>query len=197
MAYTITATNAVMGPADWYIGAFGATEPDPSTVNATPQASAWTPMGGTDQGTTINFNQTIAQLNLDQTAYVAGSQVSKIEATAVTQLGEVTLQNLMYALNGGTIATGSGSGVNYATFDPPADASVFRPTYMALLVHGWAPSSAAGVTKRRMFIMRRVLSISTSIGIPYAKDKQTVYPVTFGIHFVSQSTKPWRIFDEQ
>lgn len=197
MAYTITATNTVMGPADLYIGAFGATEPDPSTVNATPQASAWTPLGGTDQGTTINFGQTIAQLNLDQTPYVAGSQVAKIEATAVTQLAEPTLQNLMYALNGGTIATGSGAGVNYATFDLPADSAVFRPTYMALIVHGWAPSSAAGVSKRRMFILRRVLSISTSIGIPYAKDKQTVYPVTFGIHYVSQSTRPLRIFDEQ
>lgn len=195
--YVITGTNAVMGPADWYIGAYQATEPDPSTVNSTPQASAWSPMGGTDQGTTINFNQTIAQLMMDQTAYTVGSQVSKIDATAVTQLAEPTLLNLQYALNGGAIATGAGGGVNYATFDPPADSAVFRPTYMALICHGWAPSSAAGVTKRRMFIFRRVLSISTAIGIPYAKDKQTIYPVTFGLHFVSQAVKPWRIIDEQ
>jgi hypothetical protein len=196
MAYVITAPNAVMGPADWYIGAYQATEPDPSTVNSTPAASAWTPLGGTDSGTTINFAQTIAQLMMDQTAYVVGSQVSKIEATAATNLAEVTQQNLMYALNGGTIATGSGAGVSYSTYDPVADSAVFRPTYKALLVHGWAPSAADGTTKRRMFIMRRVLSISTAVGIPYAKDKQTVYPVTFGMHFVSQAVKPWRIIDE-
>lgn len=194
--YVITGSNAVMGPADWYIGAFQATEPDPSTVNQTPAASAWTPLGGTSDGTTISFNQTIAQLMMDQTAYVVGSQVSKIEATAATNLAEVTQQNLFYALNGGTIATGNGGGVNYSTYDPVADSSVFRPTYMALLVHGWAPSSAAGVTKRRMFIMRKVLAVSTSVGIPYAKDKQTIYPVTFGMHFVSQAVKPWRIIDE-
>jgi len=197
MAYTVTATNAIMGPADWYLGAFGATEPDPSTVNSTPQASAWTPLGGTSEGTTLSFNQTIAQLMMDQTAYVVGSQVAKIEATAVTQLAEPTLANIQYALNGGAIATGSGGGVNYATFDPPADSAVFRPTYVALLVHGWAPSSAAGVSKRRMFVLRRVLSVSTGIALPYAKDKQTLIPVTFGIHYVSQSTKPFRIFDEQ
>jgi hypothetical protein len=73
--------------------------------------------------------------------------------------------------------------------------TIFQPTYKALIVHGWAPQSAAGVTKRRMFIIRKVLS-TAQIGVPYKKDGQTVIPVTWTGHYVSGSIRPYHIVDE-
>lgn len=191
-ANDITGTNAVAGPADIYTGAFGATEPADSTVNQTPPSSSWTFLGGTNGGTTINLNQSFLTLKMDQTPYPVGSRPTDITPQVVVEVAEATLANLKIALiNNGTIVTSAG----YSTYDPPNDVTVFQPTYLALMVDGWAPSSSAGVTKRRRMILRKAVS-TANIGIPYKKDGQTVYPVTFTGHFVSGSIKPFHIIDE-
>lgn len=187
----IIGTNAVAGPADLYTGAFQAAEPADSLVNTAPPSSSWTFAGGTLNGATININQQFMQIRMDQTPYPIGSRPTDITMQVVTELAETTLANLAVSLNNGTV-TSSGS---YSTFDPPNDVTIYQPTYKALIVHGWAPQSTAGVTKRRMFIVRKVLS-TANVGMPYKKDGQLVYPVTWTSHYVSGSVKPYHIIDE-
>jgi hypothetical protein len=188
---TVTGTNAVMGPATVYLGAFGAAEPADASVNSTPAVSAWTDLGGTLGGATINLNQTFATMKFDQTPDMVGTRLADRDPQVVVVLAEPTLANLQFALNGGTIATGSG----YAAYDPDSSVLSTQPTYKALIVDGWAPASAAGVTKRRRMVCRKILSID-NVGIPYKKDAQTVIPVTIRCHFVDSSTKPFRFIDE-
>lgn len=188
---TITGTNAVMGPATVYIGAFQAAEPGDASVNSTPATSAWTDLGGTNGGTTINLNQTFATMEFDQTVDMVGSREVSRDVQVVVQMAEPTLENLVYALNGGTVASGSG----YKSYDPDSSILSTQPTYRALLVDGFAPSSAAGATKRRRMVCRKVLSID-NVGTAFKKDGQTLFPVTFRCHFVDSSTKPFRFIDE-
>jgi hypothetical protein len=188
----IVGTNAIAGPADIYTGLFGATEPADSTVNTSPPASSWTFAGGTLGGATINFNQAFFTLRMDQTPYPIGNRPTEITPQIVVEIAEPTLANLKIALiNNGTVTPSA----SYSTYDPPNDVTVYQPTYLAMILHGWAPSSSAGVTKRRMLIARKVLS-TANIGVPYKRDAQTVFPVTFTSHYVSGSIKPFHIVDE-
>ena len=77
-----------------------------------------------------------------------------------TNLAEPTLQNLVYALNDGTVAA---SGAGYSgTYEPLFTDSATQPTYRALLVHGWAPGNGSNnQSKRRMVILRKVLLATT------------------------------------
>jgi hypothetical protein len=188
---TATGTNAVMGPATVYLGAFGAAEPADASVNSTPATSAWTDLGGTNGGTTINLNQTFATMTFDQTVDIVGTRPVSRDVQVVVNLAEPTLAHLQFALNGGTVATGSG----YASYDPDSSVLSTQPTYKALLVDGWAPASAAGVTKRRRMVCRKILSID-NIGTAFKKDQQTLIPVTIRCHYVDNSTKPFRFIDE-
>ncbi|HWB38439.1 MAG TPA: hypothetical protein VHA75_20675 [Rugosimonospora sp.] len=188
---TVTGTNAVMGPMTVYYGAFGAAEPADASVNTTPAASAWTDLGGTTGGVTINANQTFATMTFDQTLDIVGTRATQRDVQIVVSLAEPTLDNLKIVLNGGTVATGSG----YKSYDPDSSILSTQPTYGALLLDGWAPASVAGATKRRRMVCRKVLSID-NVGIPYRKDAQTVFPVTMRCHFVDSSTKPFRFIDE-
>lgn len=191
-ANDIIGTNAVAGPADIYTGLFQAVEPADSLVNTAPPSSSWTFAGGTLGGATVNFNQAFFTLRMDQTPYPIGNRPTEITPQVVVELAEPTLANLKLSLiNNGTVVSSSG----YSTYDPPNDVTVYQPTYSALIVHGWAPQSTAGVTKRRMFIVRKVLS-TANVGLPYKKDGQTVVPVTFTAHYVSGSVKPYHIIDE-
>lgn len=186
---SVNALNAVMGPASIYIGAYGATEPADAAVNTTPQVSAYTDLGGTNGGTTLNVNQEFAMLSFDQIIDVVGRRQSTRDLQVVTNLAEVTLENLVYALNGGSVTTGTG----FKSYSPAFTDTSINPTYRSLIVDGWAPGIAA--QKRRRFILRRTLSIA-NVGIAYTKDGQTMYPVTWGVHFIDTNTPPFKIIDE-
>lgn len=186
----IVGTNAVAGPADLYLGTFGATEPADTTVNTIPPSSSWTFLGGTLGGATINFTQAFFTLKLDQTPYPIGNRPTDITPQCVADLGEATLTNLSNALNGGTSSSGSG----FVAYDPANDITVFQPVPKALLVHGWAPAGVDGSAKRRMLIIRKVLSTG-NLAIPYKKDGQTMYSTTWTGHYVSGAIKPFHIVD--
>lgn len=184
----VTVDNLLAGPGTLYIGAFGATEPAFSAVNSTPAASAWTDLGGTKEGLKITNTQEFFELEVDQIVEVVGRRKIKNEVKLSTSLAEVTLDNLVYAWNGGTVTDGSG----YSYYDPDVDTSATQPTYRAALFHGWAPGAAG--TNRRMVIARKVLNVAET-ETEHKKDDQTVIPVEFACHYVSSSIKPFRIID--
>jgi hypothetical protein len=183
---SVTTTNLIMGPATLYSGAFGATEPADAAVNATPAVSAWTDTGGTNGGVKLTVDQKYTELTVDQIVDRVGSRLTNREFTVETDLAEATLTNLSLALNGGTAATGSG----FASFEPNYASSASQPTYVAVLLDGYAPSSL-----RRRVIVRKALS-TAKVESSYTKDKQTFIPVTFTGHYVSSSIAPIHVVDQ-
>jgi len=188
----VTPYQVIVGPADLYLGDYGATEPADTAVNSTPAASAWDPLGSTQDGTTLNVEQSFYTVSVDQINDPVGSVPTSRAVKVQTNLAEATLENLQYALNdGATISSGSG----YRSLEPEADGDEMHPTYKALLVHGYAPADADGTSRRRMIVIRKVLNVD-NVGVPYKKDGTTVVPVTLLGHYVSSSTKPYKIIDE-
>lgn len=183
--------NLVQGPATVYIGAFEAVEPLDAAVNNTPQASAWTDLGGTTDGCELSIDQEYKELEVDQVVDIPGRRLVKRDMSVKTNLAEPTLENLVFALNDGTTATGSG----YKNFTPSFTDSATQPTYRALLLHGFAPGEGVGgQSKRRMVILRKVLS-SDNVEFAYKKEDQTVFSVKWSVHYVDGSTAPFKIVD--
>lgn len=183
-----TSMNLVMGPATLYIGAFGATEPADTDINTAPAASAWTDLGATNDGAEISFNQDYKELEADQFVDVPGARLTKREVTIKTSLAEPTLQNLLYALNDGTIGA-SGTGFS-GTYTPEFASSATQPTYRALIVDGYAP----GGEFRRRLIVRKCLS-TENVKAKYSKDGQTVFEVQWSAFYVTSSTGPFKVID--
>ena len=188
----VTVANLVQGPATLYIGDFGATEPADSAVASTPASADWTDLGGTVDGAELVIKQEYKELEVDQVVDIPGRRLVKRDMTVKTKLAEPTFENLVFALNDGTTATGTG----YKNFTPAFTDSATQPTYRALILHGWAAADAGtGQSKRRMVILRRVLS-SDDVEMSYTKDKQTLLTVTWSVHYVDSSTAPFKIVDE-
>jgi hypothetical protein len=186
MTNVVTTTNLIQGPADLYVGDFGATEPTDGLVNSAPAASAWSGVGGTLSGVEWTINRTFAELEVDQIVDLVESRLTKRGFAIKTQLAEATLDNLKLVLNGGTLDSGAG----FQAFEPDASTSATQPLYKAILLDGYAPDS-----KRRRFVLRRVLA-TDDVGIKYGKSDQGVWTVTFIGHYVSASIRPYRIIDE-
>lgn len=188
------AYEVIMGAGRLYVGDFsltGANEPFDIAVNTTPQASAWTDVGFTNDGVTYTVNQTFSNMMVDQVADPVGAKMTERVVTIATNMAQATLENVKYALNTGTITTGSG----FKSLEPEYDGDELQPTYRAIIFDGFAPASAAGVVKRRRFLVRKVLSVE-AVGVAYKKGDLTLIPVTFGSFYVSQTLAPFKIVDE-
>ena len=182
----VTTTNLIQGPATLYQGLYGATEPTDAAVNATPAASAWTDLGGTQDGVKLSVDQTYSELEVDQITVRVGSRLTKVDFTIETSLAEATLANLSMSLNGGTSASGSG----WSSYDPNVSSSATQPNYFAVIMDGYAPSQF-----RRRIIGRRMLNTDSS-ELAYTKDKQTLIPIKLSGHYVSASIAPFHIVDQ-
>ena len=183
---TVTASNFLAGPGELFIAAFGATEPADSDVSETFAASGWTSLGGTQDGVTFAHEREFFELECDQIVEVPESRETKRVTTVKTNLAEVTLDNLRYTLNGGTVAASA----SYSTYEPDDSGASSAPTYWALCFVGKSP----GGLNRRIFV-RKTLSVE-SVESAYKKGEQTLYPVTWKCHYVSPNIKPWRYVDE-
>jgi hypothetical protein len=174
----VTTSNLIQGPAVLYTAVFGATEP--ATVSTAP-AAAWTDVGGTKEGLELTFADEYGVLEVDQEVYDMGRRRTKRVVTAKTSLAEATLANLATAIANSAPVTNVVEGdIGLAAFAPP---------YQALLIDGIAPGGF-----RRRIILRRTLP-TDSVGMAYKKDGQTLLPVTWSLHYVSSTIKPWKIED--
>lgn len=188
------AYQVVMGAGSMYTGPFQATEPLDTAVNVAPQASAWTDTGFTNDGLSLMLNQEFATMTVDQVSDILGRKMTQRDVQVKTNLAEVTLENLTLGLNSGTITTGAGPAA-WKKYTPVFSGAELQPNYFASILDGYAPSSPAGVSKRRRLIMRRCLSID-NVEVAYKKDELTLIPITLGCHFVDGSTAPFLIIDE-
>jgi hypothetical protein len=183
-----TASNLIMGPGSLYTGTFGALEPTDTLVNTAPPASAWTDIGGTSDGVTLNVTQEYTALNVDQSVDVVERRLTSREVTVATSLAEPTLTSLNTVLNN-TATSASGSG--WSSLTSVSASSATQPTYIALMMDGYAPTQ-----KRRRVIVRKALSTG-NMEVSYSKDNQTLFPVTWSAHAVSNSIAMFKIVDEQ
>jgi hypothetical protein len=181
----VTTTNLIMGPADLYTAPFGSTEPLDTAI-ATAPTTPWVATGGTMDGVNMTVDQKYTNLEVDQVVDVVGRRLTSRDITVETNMAEPTLDNFQLALNGGTITT-SGS---VKGFEPNYATSATQPTYVAVIVDGYAPNS-----KRRRIVVRKALS-TEKVGLAYQKDKQSVFTVTFGAHYVTSSIAPIRVSDD-
>lgn len=181
---TITPTNILVGAGILYLGAFGATEPADSAINTSPAASAWTDAGGTDGGLTFTAAQAFYEAVVDQATMPVARALTTQNVKLKTSLAEATLENLKYALNGGTIATGA----NYKTYDP--DLTGGQVTPIAAIFDGVAPGGF-----RRRFIARKVHSLE-NVEQAYKKDGMVLVPVSLGCLYVSSVIKPYHVIDQ-
>jgi hypothetical protein len=181
--------NLTAGPGDFYIGNFGATEPADSAVGTPPASATWTDLGGTTDGVKLAISQSYFEMEVDQIVDIPGRRLTKREVEIETSLAEPTLENLVYALNAGTVTASA----TFKTFESPTDTSATQPTYRAVLFDGWAPGATPF---RRRIILRKVLSIEGVKEMAYKKDGQTLLPVKFSGHYVSTSIKPYKIIDQ-
>ena len=184
--------NLVQGPATLYIAPFQTTEPADSNVSTGPTATAWVDLGGTTDGAELSINQEYKELEVDQVVDIPGRRLTKRDMSVKTNLAEPTLENLAFALNDGTITTGATSDV----YEPAFTDSATQPTYRALYLHGWAAGDGgSGQSKRRAVILRKCLS-SDNVEFAYKKEDQTVFSVTWSVHYVTSSIAPFKIVDE-
>ena len=181
----VTTTNLIMGPADLYIGTFGATEPLDTAINTTPAASSWTDLGGTQDGVKLTVDQTYTPLEVDQVVDEVGGRLTKRLFTIETNLAEATLENLKYLLNDGTAASGAG----YKSFEPVYASSATQPTYRAVILDGYAPGQF-----RRRYIIRKCLS-NDKVESTYKKDGQTLFTVKWQGFYVSSVIAPFKLID--
>lgn len=174
----VTSTNLIQGPATLYTGLFGATEP---ASIATAPGAGWTDVGGTKDGVELTIAPEYSVLDVDQVLYEIGRRKTKIVVSAKTSLAEATLANLALAIANSAPATN--------VLEGDDGVAAFAPAYGALLIDGIAPGGF-----RRRIILRKTLP-TDSVGVAYKKDGQTLIPVTWTLHWVSSSIKPWKIED--
>lgn len=189
--------NLILGPAQVYIGTFGAvvepgaTSGDFSGSSWTP-TSGWTDLGFTNGGVTLNLQKEYTPLEVDQITSTPHSVVTSESYEVTTSLAEGTLENLVLAMNDGVIDTSTPGVKKYK----PVDSVAGRPTgYKALLLVGTGTAADLSVGARRRFVLVRKVLSTAGISVAYSKTDQQVFEVTFTGHYVSSAVRPYEIMD--
>jgi hypothetical protein len=86
------------------------------------------------------------------------------------------------------------TGAGYRQFALPFGQAAMFPEERAILMDGWAPTSA-NEPRRRRVLARRVCSIE-NIEAGYTKDGLFLIPVTFGAMYVNSTDSPVTYTDE-
>jgi hypothetical protein len=176
----VTVTNLLQGPAEMFVGAFGALEPTAPGDELDP--AIWRDLGGTNDGVAVAIETTWAELSVDQVLDIPHQTPTKRVATLKTNLAEPTLANWAVAQNAPEPVDGR--------FEPATDGSEFVTLYRSVLLRGAADSTGAP----RLVIVRRAIQIDATES-SYKKDGQTLLPVNFASHWVSRSVAPYAIIE--
>lgn len=191
----ITPTNICMGPATLYWGAFGSTEPLDSAVTSPPSSAVWTDVGGIADGTSVllEVGLTYTDIGVDQLVDNVGARLTKRSIQVTAALTETTLANWNLAMNQLTTTTPYSG---YSTLDPLTTVSSSQPTYTALIIDGWAPTTGTTETScRRRIIVRKCISAS-KLDQEFEKAKPATFSTTWTAYYVSSSIAPFHICDQ-
>lgn len=188
--------NVCMGPATVYWAPFGSAEPAYSAITSPPNSAVWTDVGATADGSSVllEVQHTFTDISAEQVLDPIGARLSKRVIQVTVALEEGTLQNLNLAMNQlATISPGTG----YSVLDPITTIASTQPSYMAILIDGWAPTTnTAEVECRRRMVIRKCLS-SSKVDLEYEKTKAVLFNTTWTGYYISSSIAPFEIIDQQ
>jgi hypothetical protein len=193
----VNPNNICQGPAVIYWNAFGATEP-PDTNAAVTQppyitgSPNYVDLGATTGGVEFMVSHTYGQIKADQLVDPIGARLTARSIQVTVGLLEATLQNLYLAINQAgvqNVLTG------VTTLDPITTTSATQPTYISLIIDGWAPTLATGVAARRRVIVRKVLN-DVKASAKYDMTNQVTWNCTFTSFYVSGTIAPFHIQDQ-
>jgi hypothetical protein len=154
-----TPTNVRVGPGRLYIAPLGTTEPDDLTTGWN---EAWVQVGYTDAGSTVGFDQTFEDIEVEE-EYDALDTLQTARAITVSfEAAEVTATNLQRAFNGGTIEVESADEV--VIFEPPPAGEVTR------VMLGWEADDG----KERWIFRRCVQTGNVDMSRQKAPNKATI-----------------------
>lgn len=174
--------NIIMAPADIYVGTYGSvTEPTTGNFTVAPTAGGWTSLGWSEGPVVLKVDEDTKQLEVDQLMIPVGSRTVKRTVSLSLTVAETTFENLIYALNGGTIATGSG----FKSFTPPTTAANGITVYKSVLLRG---KGVAGLD--RVVIIRKAYNNNT-VEMSNGKGDQQGWKLELMGHYVDASTAPW------
>ena len=186
--------NILMGPGVIYTAPFGTAEPAYAAITS-PPAPPWTDVGGTADGTSVllEVEHTLTDIMVEQLVDPVGARVSKRVIQVTVAMEEATLANLNLAMNQLTTIT---SGTGYSVLDPLTSPTSTQPSYTAVILDGFAPTTGTTeVSCRRRLIVRKALSTS-KIDFEYEKSKPTIFNTTWTGYFVSGSVAPFEVIDQ-
>jgi hypothetical protein len=193
MTSNVNEANFVLGPAQLYVAPFGTSEP---TNPYDAPSVTWVNVGGTDGGVSIEFDQTVTDLQCDQVLLPVGGRVTAESVIVTASLSEITLANIIASLAGAAaVVTATGVSGNKSTLTPVTTTAATQPNYVALLIDGWAPrgASSGNVENRRLIIRKTLPQPKTQL--MFDKKTQQAIATTFNAYFVSSSVAPWVIMD--
>jgi hypothetical protein len=186
--------SLVMGPATVYVADFDSPEPLDSEIHSVPSALYWKDIGTTLDGVTLTVTHEFDNPDVTQIPLKTASRLKRRHLKVEMNMAEMTLINLLYALNSGSVEVGSG----YQGYSPPFLDRATPLTYRAIIVDGWAPgfSEIDGKHRRRRIVLRKCLS-TEDVNSSYTKDKLTVQNVTWTVHRVDDEVSPFKVIDEE
>jgi hypothetical protein len=136
---------------------------------------------------------TYQDLSVDQLIMAVGARLTDMKMSVTTKMSELTLANLNTAMNN-IGSTGGGSG--YSTLDIQVGTSSTQPSYLALLIDGWAPMLNTGQPALRRVIVRKVLA-EVKVSMAFDKKTQQSIDTTFSAYYISSAVSPVHIVDQQ
>jgi len=113
---SVNPQNIVQGPANLYLAPFNSAEPadNTATVAAGAPGGVWIDAGGTETPVVIEEDAKYSQLRVTQIPMDLGARMTDYVVTVSTQMAEVNVANLQWALNQLNTVTVS---ANYTTVD--------------------------------------------------------------------------------
>lgn len=180
-----TPTNVFGGPVEVFVGPFGATEPDPATLDTLDVA--WKPVGFTTGGVRQNVAVEYTRYMVDQVPMAVGHRINSRTITVATAMAEATLDNMAMAM-GQAAAQVAVSGTG-KTFELAADDPTTGPDYAAVLLRGPGPNG-----RTRVAVYRRCLTVE-GVQQENSRTDATGLPVTWEAAYVSPTVRPFRVIE--
>jgi hypothetical protein len=190
----VTPFNISQGPGQLFVAPFGTSVAAylGSNPGSVPVAGPFVDAGGTTGGITVEVDETLSDIHVDQLLEPVGARITARTIQVTTTIMETEQSNLLTTLNqAATVTTGTG----WSELDLTTTTSATQPTYCVLIVDGWAPTLSGGGAAKRRFIVQKALS-QPKISLKYDMANQATVAVTFTAYYVSSSTSPFSIVDQ-
>jgi hypothetical protein len=175
-----------LGPGKLYWAAAGTADPTTAVTGSVISDTlpvAWKEIGYTEAGSEFSYELTSEPVQVAEVFDPISNKTTGRSGSVSFEMAELTVRNLVLALNGGTV-TNSGTGATAMwTYEPPNPGSEVR---VALV---WQAED----NLERWLFRQAFQTGSVTIGRRRGADKATV-PVSFALEPTSAGAKPFKVW---